>query len=120
MIVIKRRSFLPSRPVGLVVLKATLELTAIRRHTLIEIRRMCRSRRALLVSDGLHSTNLDTNRRLDDPIVAPNPHAGTGKRISYSYDSNKSYLSYQNIKSYISALNNSSLSDFLFVTITPY
>jgi hypothetical protein len=56
--------------------------------------------------------------RLNDP--ARTPHAGTGKRITYSYDSNKAYLSYQNIKSYVSSLNNSSLSDFLFVTITIY
>jgi hypothetical protein len=42
------------------------------------------------------------------------------KRSSFPYDTNKSYLSYQNIKSYVSSLNNSSLSDFLFVIITSY
>jgi hypothetical protein len=62
----------------------------------------------------------DSSRRIDGPLVAPNPNAGTGKKISFSYDSNKSYLSYQNIKSYVSSLNNSSLSDFLFVTFTPF
>jgi hypothetical protein len=58
--------------------------------------------------------------RLNDSIVAPTPHAGTGKRNTYLYDSHKAYLSYQNVKSYVSSLNNFSLSDFLFVTITPY
>jgi hypothetical protein len=57
---------------------------------------------------------------LSDPTVAPTPHSGTGKRNTYLYDSNKAYLSYQNIESYVSSLNNSSLTDFLFVTITPY
>jgi hypothetical protein len=62
----------------------------------------------------------DSTRRLDGPLVAPNPNVGTCKRISFSYDSNKSYLSYQKIKSYVTSLNNSSLSDFLFFTILPF
>jgi hypothetical protein len=53
----------------------------------------------------------DSTRRLDGPVIASNPTAGTGKRISFSYDSPKSY---------ISSLNNSSLSDFLLVTISPF
>jgi hypothetical protein len=62
----------------------------------------------------------DSTRRLDGPLIAPNPTAGTGKRISFSYDSNKPSLSSQNIKSYISSPNNSSKSDFLLVTISPF
>ena len=38
----------------------------------------------------------------------------------YHNDSNKPYLSFKNIKSYISSLKNSSLSDFLFVSISPF
>jgi hypothetical protein len=60
-----------------------------------------------------------TNARLDEPIVAPTPYTGTGKR-NYLYNSNKTYLSYQHIKSYVSSLSNSSLTDFLLVTMTPY
>jgi hypothetical protein len=60
-----------------------------------------------------------TNARLDEPIVAPTPYAGTGKR-NYSYNSNKAYLSYQNIKSHVSSLSSSFLTDFLLVTITSY
>jgi hypothetical protein len=48
-----------SRPVGLVVLKAILELNATRVHIQIEIRRMCPSRRALLIRDGLQSSHQD-------------------------------------------------------------
>jgi hypothetical protein len=62
----------------------------------------------------------ESTRRLDGPLIAPNPTAGTGKRRSFPYDSNKPYLSSQNFKSYISSLNNSSLSDFLLVTISPF
>ena len=53
-------------------------------------------------------------------FVPPTPYTGTGKRNAYLYDSNKAYLSYQHIKSYVSSLSNSSLTDFLLVTITPY
>jgi hypothetical protein len=59
MIILERKSLFLSRPVGLVVSKATLELNATRVHTLIEIRRMCPSRRALLVRDGLQSSHQD-------------------------------------------------------------
>jgi hypothetical protein len=62
------------------------------------------------------SFSYDSNKRISFSNVS-NKYI---KRISFSYDSNKSYLSYQNIKSYVSSLNNSSLSNFLFVTITPY
>jgi hypothetical protein len=48
-----RESLLISRSVGLVVLKATLELNGTRVHILIEIRRMCPFHRALWVRDGL-------------------------------------------------------------------
>jgi hypothetical protein len=50
----------------------------------------------------------DSNRSLDGPKNTPHPTAGTGKSISYLHDS------------YISSLNNSSLSDFLIVTISPF
>jgi hypothetical protein len=53
----------------------------------------------------------DSTRRLDGPGIAPNPTASTGKRISFLYDSTNSC---------ISSLNNSSLSDFLIVTISPF
>jgi hypothetical protein len=61
-----------------------------------------------------------TNARLDEPTVAPTPYTGAGKRNTYLNDSNKAYLSCQHIKSYVSSLSDSSLTDFLFVTITPY
>jgi hypothetical protein len=51
----------------------------------------------------------NSTRRLDGPLIAPNPTAGTSKRISFSYDS---------AKSSISSLNKSSLFDFLLVTIS--
>jgi arginyl-tRNA--protein-N-Asp/Glu arginylyltransferase len=53
----------------------------------------------------------DSTRSLDGPRITPNPTAVTGKKISYSHDSTNSY---------ISSLNNSSLSDFLIVTIPPF
>jgi hypothetical protein len=53
-------------------------------------------------------------------FVPPTPYTGTGKRNAYLNDSNKAYLSYRHIKSYVSSLSNSSLTDFLHVTITPY
>jgi hypothetical protein len=58
-IILERESLLLSRSIGLVVLKATLELHATRVHILIEIKRMCPSRRALLVRDGLQSSHQD-------------------------------------------------------------
>jgi hypothetical protein len=49
------------------------------------------------------------NRHLDGSNKnSPNPTAGTGKSISYLHER------------YISSLNNSSLSDFLIVTISPF
>jgi hypothetical protein len=53
----------------------------------------------------------DPTRRLDGPVIAPNSTAGTCKRISFSYDSTKCY---------ISSPNNSSLSGFLIVTNSPF
>jgi hypothetical protein len=53
-------------------------------------------------SKFLTRPHCDSTRRLDGPGIAPNPTAGTGKRISYLYDSTNSYISF---------LNNSSLSD---------
>jgi hypothetical protein len=53
-----------------------------------------------------------SNCSLDgNPRNSPNPTAGTGKSISY--------LTLQHER-YISSLNNSSLSDFLTVTISPF
>jgi hypothetical protein len=93
--------------VGLVALKVTLDLSVPRVHTLIEIRKMSPSCKRWTFQFPARP-HCDSNRSLDGPKNTPNPTAGTSKSISYLHDS------------YIYSLNNSSLSDFLIVTISPF